>query len=145
MKVKKSIECDISKKDMEFYNKFIDFLKKEYPLENDIEIKFMGSRMNEMTTGARTDGHVLKILVKGRMNRDILRTLAHEWIHEYQRTVLKRKKQKNIGSKNENEANAGAGEILKKFEEKHPKLTDQMYESFIIKKIIKEEIQQKFF
>lgn len=145
MKVKKSIECKISKKDLDFYNEFIDFLKKEYPLKNNIEIRFMGSRIDEMTTGARTDNHVLKVLVKGRMNRDVLRTLAHEWVHEYQRTVLKRNKQKNIGSKNENEANALAGEILKKFEKDHPKLIDQMYESSIIKKIIKEEILQKFF
>lgn len=140
MKVKKSIECKLSKKDEEFYDKFIEFLKKEYPLKNDIEIRFMGSRLEEMTTGARTDNHVLKILVKGRMNRDVLRTLAHEWIHEYQRTILKRDKQKNIGSKNENEANAGAGEILKKFEEKYPKLENSMYES-IIRKILKEEFE----
>lgn len=140
MKVTKSIECKISKKDLEFYNKFIEFLKKEYPLKQDIKIRFMDSRLDEMTTGARTDDHVLKILVKGRMNRDVLRTLAHEWIHEYQRTILKRDKQKNIGSKNENEANAGAGEVIKKFEDKHPKLTKQMYES-LVKKIIREEVE----
>jgi hypothetical protein len=140
MEIEKSVECEISKKDMKLYDEFINFLKKEYPLEHNIKIRFMSSRLDEMTTGARTNKHTLKILVKGRMNRDVLRTLAHEWIHEYQRTVLGRKKQKNVGSKNENEANAKAGEVIKKFEDKHPKLTNQMYES-IIKKIIREEVE----
>ena len=69
------------------------------------------------------------------MNRDVLRTLAHEWVHEFQRTVLGRKKQKDVGSKNENEANAKAGEVIKKFEDKHPKLTNQMYEIRIKKNV----------
>ena len=125
--------------DMKLYDKFIQFLKKEFPLEHDIEIRFMSSRIDEMTTGARTNNHTLKILVKGRMNRDILRTIAHEWVHEYQRTVLGRKKQKGIGSKNENEANAKAGEVIKKFEDKYPKMVDSLYES-VIKRVLKAEL-----
>ena len=98
MEIEKSVECEISKKDMKLYDEFINFLKKEYPLEQNIKIRFMSSRLDEMTTGARTNKHTLKILVKGRMNRDVLRTLAHEWVHEYQRTVLGRKKQKGVGT-----------------------------------------------
>lgn len=62
-----------------------------------------------MTTGSRTDDSVLNILVKGRMNRDVLRTLAHEWTHEYQRINLGRKQGPNIGGRNEDEANPMAG------------------------------------
>lgn len=83
-----------------------------------------------MTTGSRTNTHKLKILVKDRINRDILRTLSHEWYHEYQRTILKRQKGKNIGGKNEDEANAISGEDVKKFEKSNKKLEKFVYSSF---------------
>ena len=74
-----------------------------------------------MTTGSRTDDDNLKIFSKGRMNRDILRTLAHEWYHEYDRTVLGNPKGPNIGGKSEDDANAEAGAVIKKYEKSHPK------------------------
>ena len=70
----------------------------------------------------------LKILSKNRLNRDICRTLAHEWIHEHQMDVLKRDHQGDIGSQNENEANSGAGILVKKFEKHHPRKEEKMYE-----------------
>ena len=45
-----------------------------------------------------------------------MRTLAHEWVHEYQLSVQGRKKGPNIGGKNEDEANAFAGRLVKMFE-----------------------------
>ena len=83
-----------------------------------------------MTTGSRTSGSLLKILVKDRINRDILKTLSHEWIHEYQRTVLKRKKGKDIGGKNEDEANAKAGADIKKFEKDNKSIEKKLYSPF---------------
>ena len=80
-----------------------------------------------MTTGQRNPKNELMILSKGRMNRDILRTLAHEWVHEYQRTILKRHKGPDIGGKNENEANSESGLIIKKYEKSHPKDVKKMY------------------
>jgi hypothetical protein len=62
------------------------------------------------------------------MNRDILRTLAHEWIHEHQRTILKRGQGPNIGGRNENEANSGAGILMKKFEKSFPDTEEQIYQ-----------------
>ena len=79
-------------------------------------------------TGNRTDDSVLNILVKGRMNRDVLRTLAHEWTHEYQRINLGREQGPDIGGKNEDEANAMAGRIMKMFEKEHPEKKDKLYE-----------------
>jgi hypothetical protein len=81
-----------------------------------------------MSTGARTDFHELKILSGGRLNRDILRTLAHEWIHEYQMTILGREKGPDIGGKNEDEANAISARLIKMFEKRFPKEIDLMYE-----------------
>jgi len=81
-----------------------------------------------MSTGSRRGDHLIKVLAKGRLNRDIMRTLAHEWVHEYQMTILGRKHGPNIGGVNEDEANAFAGQIVKKFEKKHPDLEELMYE-----------------
>ena len=81
-----------------------------------------------MTTGARTEDDSIKILTKNRIARDILRTLAHEWIHEYQRDVLGRDRGQDIGGLNEDEANALSGSLIKKFEKKFPNFEDRMYE-----------------
>jgi hypothetical protein len=92
-----------------------------------VTIKFVGERKGNMTTGQRNDKNELLILSKGRMNRDILRTLAHEWVHEYQRTILKRHKGPDIGGKNEDEANSEAGSIIKKYEKSHPNNEKKMF------------------
>jgi hypothetical protein len=110
------------------YDSFIRFLQNEYSLTNNVKIKFLDYRIGDMTTGARDEKNVLKILVKNRINRDILRTLSHEWVHEYQRTILNRDKGPNIGGKNEDEANAESGAIIKKFEKKFPNFEKLMYD-----------------
>jgi hypothetical protein len=121
-------DSDIPKENYDFYNDFIKYLQKEYPLKRDINIIFFGKRTGSMTTGSRTDDGDLKILSKGRMNRDILRTLAHEWYHEYDRTVLKSPKGPNIGGKSENDANSEAGAVMKKYEKDNPGDVNKMYE-----------------
>jgi hypothetical protein len=123
----KHIDSDVPKENYKFFNDFIKYLQKLYPLKNDITIKFVGERVGNMTTGQRNDKDELLILSKGRMNRDILRTLAHEWVHEYQRTILKRNQGPDIGGKNEDEANSESGAIIKKYEKKYPKDEKKMY------------------
>ena len=124
----KHIDSDVPKENYEFYNDFIQYLQKSYPLKNNIIIKFVGKRVGGMTTGQRNTQNELIVLSKGRMNRDILRTLTHEWIHEYQRTILGRERGSDIGGKNEDEANAKSGELIKKFEKHHPDDESKMYD-----------------
>jgi hypothetical protein len=124
----KHINSDVPKENYEFFNDFIHYLQKLYPLKQNITIKFLGERVGSMTTGQRNDSNEILILSKGRMNRDILRTLAHEWVHEYQRTILKRDKGSDIGGKNEDEANSESGAIIKKYEKSHPNNNQKMYE-----------------
>ena len=100
--------------DKSFIEKFLRFLQSEYPIKSDITIKFLGDREGQMSTGSRTEGSEIKVLAKGRLNRDIMRTLAHEWVHEHQRTILKREKGPDIGGQNEDEANAFAEQQSKK-------------------------------
>ena len=121
---------DPNKEQESLITKFIDKLKKTHPLKDDVTLIFQNKRTGEMTTGSRTDTHKLKILVKDRINRDILKTLSHEWVHEYQRTVLGKKKGKDVGGKNEDEANAKAGEHVKDFEYKNKKLEKAIYKPF---------------
>jgi hypothetical protein len=122
---------DSISKHKEICDSFLRFLYSEYPLKHDLKVYFLSNRVGEMTTGARTDEHVIKVLSKGRMNRDILRTVAHEWVHEYQRDVMKRDRGQDIGGKNENEANSIAGILIKKFEKKFPNFEKLMYEQFV--------------
>ena len=137
MKVKISfLDTKFEKEDQDLINKFIELLQSEYPLNDEITIKFMGHRSGRMSTGARTENSELKVLAKNRLNRDIMRTLAHEWVHEYQRKVLNRNHGPDIGGQNEDEANAFAGQIVKKFEKKFPIYEPKMYESKILNKKI---------
>jgi Fe-Mn family superoxide dismutase len=132
----------ITSEDKKLIKDFISFLQNEYPLKNDLTIVFIGEKEKNMTTGSHNqDLRRIRILSKGRLNRDVLRTLAHEWVHDYQRDILKRKKGPNIGGKNEDEANAFAGQLIKKFEKKFPKKEPLMYENLERKlSIINEQI-----
>ena len=86
-------------------NLFIRFLHGKYPLKKDVKIFLIGERIGDMTTGSRNGNSELKVLTKKRIIRDILRTLSHEWIHEYQKQILKRPNGPDIGGINEDEAN----------------------------------------
>ena len=121
---------DPNKEQESLINKFIDNLKKSHPLKDDVTLIFQNKRTGAMTTGLRTNNHKLKILVKDRINRDILKTLSHEWVHEYQRTVLDRKKGKEVGGKNEDEANVKSGKDVKNFEYKNKKIEKVLYKPF---------------
>jgi len=133
--------CDLSNKDKNLMKKFIVFLNKKYPLNNDVKITFTGKRFGGMSSGSRTNDSELKILTNGRLNRDVIRTLAHEWVHEYQINVLNREHGPNIGGKNEDEANAEAGSLIKKFEKSFPEKEEMMYEGINNKlSLLKEQI-----
>lgn len=117
----------INKKQFEMYNKFFKLLQEKFPLKENLKIEFLGVRKDKMTTGSRLPNYI-KVLCQNRMTRDIFRTIAHEWVHEYQMGVLNREIGPDIGGKNEDEANAYAGQIIKVFEKKFPKYVEKMYE-----------------
>jgi len=121
-------ENSVEKIKHKYIQDFIKFLFENYPLKKNLEIIFLSKRIGKMTTGCRSQKNELKILGKGRMIRDILRTLAHEWIHEYQIDIMGRKIGPNIGGINEDEANSIAGKLLKIFEKKYPEKEYMMYE-----------------
>jgi len=118
----------IPQKDYKLIDLFLRFLQKQYSLKHDLKIFFISERTGNMTTGSRNDDNEIKVLTKGRIYRDILRTLAHEWVHEFQMDVLDWKHGPDIGGKNEDMANSEAGVLMKKFEKIYPDLENKMYE-----------------
>ena len=126
----KHIKCPMTKESRDLAKVFIEFLQKRFPLNHDITVLFLGERTGTMTTGSRNNDHVLKVLTKKRLNRDILKTLSHEWVHEYQHSILGRERGPDIGGQNEDEANSYAGRLMKIFEKEHPEFTELVYEGF---------------
>lgn len=111
--------------------KFIIFLNNKVELNEDITIKMLKEREGSMTTGSRNSKHELKVLSNGRMFIDILRTLAHEWVHEGQSVILGYESGPDIGGVLEDSANALAGIYLKEFVKKYPEVEEVLYENFI--------------
>jgi hypothetical protein len=121
------IKSGINKKNYEMFDKFFKLLQKKFPLKDDLKIEFIGERKDKMTTGSRLPNYI-KVLSQKRMIRDIFRTVAHEWVHEHQHSVEKRKIGPDIGGRNEDEANAYAGQLIKIFEKENPEYVETMYE-----------------
>jgi len=95
----------INKNKLEIIKNFVLFLNGEFPLKKDITIVFTAKSEGKMTTGSDNKG-TLKVLMKGRMFIDVLRTLAHEWVHEHQFQHNRKKGNQDIGGPDENEANS---------------------------------------
>lgn len=106
-------------------NKFLGFLKREIRFDYNIPIILVDDVdfcKNNKTFGLMYPDKIV-ISIINRHPIDILRTVAHEYIHHKQQSEGK-KLNGNAGSSSENEANAKAGEILRKYGSLHPELFD---------------------
>lgn len=110
---------------------FIQMLQKDISLKKNVEISFESKDAKvPMTTGVRMPNHKIHVLAKGRLLIDIMRTIAHEWSHEYQHQKLGVKDTdsiQDIGGPEENMANALSGMFLKKFVKQYPQVKEMMY------------------
>ena len=68
---------------------------------------------------------IIYVSIINRHPIDILRTFAHEFIH-YKQLIDGKKLLSHAGSVAENQANAKAGEIMRKYGQLHPELFDLM-------------------
>ena len=108
---------------------FAELLQTQMPLKNDIKIEFLEQRQGEMTTGVRFPDRI-DVLSVGRLPIDVLRTLSHEWVHEFQHQKLglsNNEKIQDIGGPEENMANALSGVLVKRFEKDHPEFENLLY------------------
>lgn len=108
--------------------RFLIFLKKELRLNIDIPFILIDdtnfSKKN-MAFGMMNSDGVIYVSIINRHPIDILRTLAHEYVH-YKQSIKGVIMKSNPGSPAENQANAKAGEIMRKYGHLHPELFDLM-------------------
>ena len=104
---------------------FLRFCQKNSPLKKDVDIQLLGERFGKMTTGSEILGRI-KVLAGGRMLIDILRTIAHEWVHEFARQRNIKLQGFNTVSQ-ENYANSEAGIMIRMYEKSNPQLTALLY------------------
>lgn len=104
---------------------FLRFCQKNSPLKKDVDIQLLGERFGKMTTGSEILGRI-KVLAGGRMLIDILRTIAHEWVHEFARQRNIKLQGFNTVSQ-ENFANSEAGIMIRMYEKSNPQLTELLY------------------
>jgi hypothetical protein len=117
-------------KQIDAVHKYVKLLQSSMPLKTPTTIIFADTRDVKMTTGVRRPGHNIHVLVHKRMFIDVLRTLAHEWAHEFEHQKLgmkDTKKVKDIGGPEENLANILAGIMTKRFQKKYPDLEGILY------------------
>ena len=113
-----------SELELEAIKEFSQYLQSELPLKKDVSIFFEKKRNESMTTGVRLPKHNIHILAKDRLLIDILRTMSHEWVHEFQHQKMGLKdtdKIQDIGGPEENMANVLSGVFLKKFMRDFPR------------------------
>jgi hypothetical protein len=109
---------------------FVLLVQGELPLKNDIHITFLSDRKKPMTTGVRMSQHKIYVLSKNRLLIDVLRTIGHEWTHEFQHQKMGLKdtdRIQDIGGPEENMSNVLAGIFTKKFNKKFPQYDEVLY------------------
>jgi len=110
--------------------RFLVFLKRELRLTYDIPVILVDDvdfAKKISAFGKMSKENVIHLSIINRHPMDILRTLAHEYVH-YKQHMEKglEHKDSRAGSSVENQANAKAGEIMRKYGQLHPELFDLM-------------------
>lgn len=127
----KSPKSQVNQEQLEVISSFVKFLQGQLPLSSDVEVHLTGDRDTTVTTGVRMPGSKMYILSKGRMLIDILRTISHEWVHEYQHQKMgldDKQKIQDIGGPEENMSNVLSGIFIKKFDKQNPDFKETLYE-----------------
>lgn len=114
--------------DIQQVSDFVNFAKDYLYIDDDIKIALAFERTPDLKTTAyySLNGFV-KVYVKDRAIIDVLRSIAHELVHHKQNLEGRLKdavKDGEDGSDIENEANAMAGEIIRKYGKLRPDLYD---------------------
>lgn len=113
-------------KDLKVMAAFVNFAKSELGIDDGIKVGLAYERTPDITTTAYYNlKGFIKIYVKDRAIMDVCRSIAHELVHHKQNLDGRLKdsaKDGEDGSEIENEANAVAGVIIRKWGKKNPDL-----------------------
>ena len=125
LKFKKEL---VEKYQIDIIKEFILTLQKSLPLKGELEILLLDERKGKMTTGSfKNKENKIKVLFKGRMLADILRTLSHEWAHCYDHQKVHIKDRRDVGGESENFANEKSGALTKQFVKSNPDLHKDLF------------------
>jgi Zn-dependent peptidase ImmA (M78 family) len=113
-------------KDVKIMADFVNFVKKNLDIEDDVKVSLAYERTPDITTTAyyNLDGFV-KIYVKDRAIIDVMRSVGHELVHHKQNLEGRLNdsvKDGEDGSEIENEANAVAGKLIRIYGKLYPEL-----------------------
>lgn len=109
--------------------RFLIFLKRELRITYDIPVILIDDAefaKTQAAFGVIAPDNIIRVSIINRHPMDILRTLAHEYVHYKQSLDSPLPKSNFAGSSIENQANAKAGEILRKYGKLHPELFEFM-------------------
>jgi hypothetical protein len=125
-------EASFPSDEKQHLEKFVDFVKKELNIKNDVNIRYQTDKDGIKTTAVYKyqDGgdeefeqSEVRVYTKERALQDIMRSVAHELVHHQQNEKGELEgKISNVGGPIEDEANAVAGELLKKYGIDHPEI-----------------------
>lgn len=121
----KNIRQNIRPNQVGIIKDFISFLQDRAPVNKDIVILFTSDREDHLMTTGRQQENSLKIFVKDRILIDILRTLAHEWVHQLQTEDPSSQSQEERTI--EDHANSLSGFLIRKFAEENPFHETELY------------------
>jgi len=112
--------------DIKTVSDFVNFAKKYLGIDDDVKVALAFERTADLKTTAyySLNGFV-KIYVKNRAIVDVCRSIAHELVHHLQNIegrLVDALKDGEDGSPIENEANAVAGIIIRKYGKLHPEI-----------------------
>ena len=125
MKVKiKNIKPHFQPNQIGIIKDFIEFLQKNGPLRSDLVVLFQDHRNENITTGKQFKD-TITIFAKDRLLVDVLRTLAHEWVHMMQDQNMKTTPQ--LERPSEDHANSLGGYWLRQFSKENPEHETEIY------------------
>lgn len=112
--------------DIRTVSDFVNFAKQYLGITDDIKVSLAFERTPDLKTTAyyNLDG-LVKIYVKNRAIIDVCRSIAHELVHHLQNLegrLSDAGTDGEDGSPIENEANAVAGVIIRKYGKLHPEI-----------------------
>ena len=135
----KGVQFDSSEK--KTIDDFVDFVRKELGIENEVDVILQNNKDGIKTTAVykyQDEGDEdfeqshIKVFALGRALVDVLRSIAHELVHHKQNEDGELKgKISNVGGHIEDEANALAGEMIKKYGIDHPEIYPEGVETEI--------------
>jgi len=113
---------NLNPKNFKVMGKFLKFCRQELKITNDIQIFLMNKKnhLNITTGGYNPTDKCVYVIFEGRQIADVLRTIAHELVHQKQDLQGKLKGNiPDIGGVIEDTANAIAGRLVKMYVKKY--------------------------